>query len=82
MSVSEKLKQQVSWGAELRVHLPDIDPYSEGPDVLPEIVSVIEWAEKFSDVTDYHGWTDERHPRLEPELDVLLAAIEEKMEGS
>jgi chromosome segregation ATPase len=39
--------------------------------------AVVEWARKFADSTDYHSWTDERHPRIAPELDALLAAYDE-----
>lgn len=81
MSASEKLKALKplhSWTYE---GIED-DGTFEDEDfrpLLPHIVAVVEWAEKFSHVTDYHGWTDESHPRLEPELDAALSALDEAL---
>jgi len=81
MSASEKLKALGTplpanfgeWGDEVR---------KRGAiflDALPQIVAVVAWAEKFSDYNDYHGWTSKEHPRLEPELDTALAALNEAL---
>ena len=85
MSASEKLKALLG---EYERLVATLDAANLGPASLirvrldnawPQMLAVVEWAEKFSDFTDYHCWTNQENPRLEPELDAALAALEEAL---
>lgn len=80
MSASEKL-QALLHDARTSDHGMDNDIHGEPLLLsLPQIVAVVSWAERFSNNSDYHGWTNKERPRLEPELDAFLAALDASLE--